>query len=67
MIKEYGKLMIPVSLLEKITEHGMLVDTTWTDDGEVLSSVKSITEVRLYDQKDIDDAKVQMALEGKSE
>ena len=38
--------------------------TTWTDSKEVLTEVQEIGKVMLIDQKDIDDAKVQMALSG---
>ena len=62
IIEGYGKMIVPVSMLEKITEHCYMGSTTWTDSKEVLTEVQEIGKVMLIDQKDIDDAKVQMAL-----
>lgn len=64
LIEGYGKMIVPVSMLEKITEHCYMGSTTWTDSKEVLTEVQEIGKVMLIDQKDIDDAKVQMALSG---
>lgn len=64
LIEGYGKMIVPVSMLEKITEHCYMGSTTWTDSKEVLTEVQGIGKVMLIDQKDIDDAKVQMALSG---
>jgi len=64
ILEGYGKLIVPVSMLEKVTEHCYLGSTTWTESKEVLTEVHEIGKVLLIDQKDIDDAKVQMALSG---
>ena len=65
VIEGYGKMIVPISLLEKVTSQCYMGSTRWTEEGgEVLTEVGSIGKVMIIDQKDIEDAKVQMALSG---
>ena len=65
LIEGYGKMIVPISLLEKVISQCYMGSTRWTeDDGEVLTEVGNIGKVIIIDQDDIDNAKVQMALSG---
>lgn len=65
MLKGYGTLAIPMDLLEEIARRSYIVNTTYADSQEVLSSVEDVTNVQLIDHADIEACKVQMRLEGK--
>lgn len=62
-IKTYGNLLVPLAMLEKITETCFIADTDWTDNGEVLSSIKEFKDFTLIDKKDIDVCIAQQELE----
>ena len=64
VIDSYGKLLVPVSMLEKITEHCLIGRTEWLNSKDVLIEVETINKVQIIDQGDIDNAKAQMALSG---
>lgn len=64
VIDSYGKLLVPVSMLEKITEHCLIGRTEWLDSKDVLTEVETISKVQIIDKDDIDSAKAQMALSG---
>ena len=65
LIEGYGKMIVPISLLEKVTSQCYMGSTRWTEEGgEVLTEVGDIGKVLIIDQDDIDNAKVQMALSG---
>ena len=65
VIEGYGKMIVPISLLEKVTAQCYMGSTRWTEEGgEVLTEVGNIGKVMIIDQDDIDSAKAQMALAG---
>ena len=65
LIEGYGKMIVPISMLEKVTDQCLMGSTRWTEEGgEVLTEVGSIGKVLIIDQDDIDSAKAQMALSG---
>ena len=62
---QYGEILIPLALFEKIAGECMLVTTTYGNDGnEALSSAKPIRKFELYSQEDVDTCLAQQALEG---
>lgn len=65
MLKGYGTLAIPMDLLEEIARRSWIVNTTYKDSEEVLSSAEPVTNVQLIDETDIEACIVQMRLEGK--
>lgn len=62
LIETYGKLIVPVSMLEKIANECYIGRTEYIDGRDHLTEVASVGRVELLDQQDIDDAKVQMEL-----
>lgn len=62
VIDTYGKVIVPVSMLEKLTQNCYIGTLEWTSSSNQLVEVRTIDKVELIDQKDIDDAKVQMEL-----
>ena len=63
-IEGYGRLMIPINLLEKIAAEGFIVETGYDDNNEIsLTKVDRISGVKLWTQDDIDAAIVQQKLE----
>ena len=65
VIEGYGKMIVPISLLEKVTSQCLMGSTRWSEEGgEVLTEVSDIGKVLIIDQDDIDSAKAQMALSG---
>lgn len=62
----YGTLLIPVSLLEKIREEAVLVETEWSSatKAEQVKSIKPYREIKLWDGEEIDLAEAQQVLQG---
>ena len=52
-IDQYGKMLIPLSLLERIAEECFIVDTTWEKDRNVISELKTINKVELVDGDEV--------------
>lgn len=62
IIDTYGKVIVPVSMLEKFSSECYIGTLEWTNSRNELVEVRTIDKVELIDQKDIDDVKVQMEL-----
>jgi len=63
-IEGYGRLMVPLNLLEKIAAEGYVVETGYGDDNEIsITKVERISGVKLWTQDDVDAAIVQQKLE----
>lgn len=62
----YGTLLIPVSLMEKIRQEAVLVETEWSSatKGEQVKAIKSYREIKLWDGEEIDLAEAQRVLQG---
>lgn len=65
VIEGYGKLVVPVSMLEKIASECFLGRTEYVDGKDHLTEVVPVGRVELIDAREIEDAKAQMALSGK--
>jgi len=65
-ISEYGDLLVPMSLLEKIVSECKIVGTSYDEKSseQVISSVKSITRVNFHNQGELEAAEIQQKLEG---
>jgi len=64
-IKDYGDVLIPVALLEKVVAQGYLVRTDYVDNKEILSEVYPILNVAMHDEKEVNAVLAQQMLEGK--
>ena len=63
-IEGYGRLMVPLNLLEKIAAEGYVVETGYGDNNEIsITKVEKISGVKLWTQDDVDAAIVQQKLE----
>ena len=51
LIEGYGKMIVPISLLEKVTSQCYMGSTRWTEEGgEVLTEVGDIGKVLIIDK-----------------
>ena len=66
-ISTYGDLLVPMSMLEKLVQEGMLVRTSYVGEVDMITEVRPIDNVKIHTDEEIENAKVQMALEGKNE
>lgn len=64
VIAGYGKMIVPVALLEKIAQQCYIGRTEWIENKDTLTEVRSIGEVNLIDCEEIETVKAQMALSG---
>ena len=63
-IEGYGRLMVPLNLLEKIAAEGYVVETGYGDNNEIsITKVEKISGVKMWTQDDVDAAIVQQKLE----
>lgn len=62
LIEGYGKLIVPLTLLEKIASECYIGRTEYADGKDHLIEVLPVGRIEMIDQQDIDDAKVQMEL-----
>jgi len=62
-LKTYGNVLIPLNMLEKFSENCFIAETDWTDNGEVLSKIKDVSDFTVIDKKDIDVCIAQQELE----
>lgn len=66
-ISAYGDLLVPMSMLEQLVQEGMLVRTSYEGDVDRITEIRSIDNVKIHTDEELENAKVQMALEGKNE
>ena len=66
-ISTYGDLLVPMSMLEKLVQEGMLVRTSYVGEVDMITEVRPIDNVKIHTDEELENAKVQMALEGKNE
>ena len=66
-ITTYGNLLVPIEMLDKIVSEGFIASTTYSSDKELISEIKRIDKVTIHGEEELEQAKVQMALEGKDE
>lgn len=64
-ITDYGDLLVPMALMEKIIDQGFLVSTTYEDNREVISELREINRISVHKGEELDAVRAQMALEGK--
>lgn len=63
VIEGYGKLVVPVSMLEKIASECYLGRTEYSDGKDHLVDVSPIGRVELIDARDVESAKAQSELQ----
>ena len=66
-ISAYGDLLVPMSMLEKLCEEGMLVRTSYENDVDQITEIRKIDNIKIHSEDELEHARVQMALEGKNE
>ena len=66
-ISAYGDLLVPMSMLEKLCEEGMLVRTSYENDIDQITEIRKIDNIKIHSEDELEHARVQMALEGKND
>ena len=66
-ISAYGDLLVPMSMLEKLCEEGMLVRTSYENDVDQITEIRKIDNIKIHSEDELEQARVQMALEGKND
>lgn len=66
-ISAYGDLLVPMSMLEKLCEEGMLVRTSYENDTDQITEIRKIDNIKIHSEDELENARVQMALEGKND
>jgi protein-L-isoaspartate O-methyltransferase len=66
-ISSYGDLLVPMSMLEKLCEEGMLVRTSYENDVDQITEIRKIDNIKIHTEDELENARVQMALEGKND
>tara|TARA_A200000159_G_scaffold116192_1_gene109588 strand:+ start:272 stop:502 length:231 start_codon:yes stop_codon:yes gene_type:complete len=66
-ISAYGDLLVPMSMLEKLCEEGMLVRTSYENDVDQITEIRKIDNIKIHSEDELEHARVQMALEGKND
>jgi hypothetical protein len=64
-ISDYGDLLVPIDMLDRLVTEGRIVRTTYNNDVDEISEITEISRVHLHTSADIEAAKVQIALQGK--
>ena len=64
-ISDYGDLLVPLDMLDRLITEGRIVRTTYENDVDVISEIKEIQRVNIHTPADLENAKVQIALQGK--
>ena len=62
-ITQYGDLLVPMDMLEKIVANCLIVGTSYVDGKDLINKVSEIDRVSIHDSTEIDDAIVQQKLE----
>jgi|TARA_R110001592_G_scaffold322692_1_gene601657 protein-L-isoaspartate O-methyltransferase len=63
-ISTYGDLLVPMSMLEQLVQEGMLVRTSYEGDVDQITEIKKIDNVKIHSEDELENARVQMALQG---
>ena len=61
----YGDLLIPIDMLDRLVSEGYLARTSYENDHDVITELHPIDRIHVHTDKDIEQARVQMALQGK--
>lgn len=61
----YGDLLVPIGMLEKICEEGMIVRTSYVGEEDQITEIRKIDNIKLHTEEELEHARVQIALEGK--
>lgn len=62
-ISDYGDIIVPLSLMEKFASECKIVKTSWIDGEDVITEINDIKRVVIHNEKEIEDAIVQMKLQ----
>ena len=54
-------------MLEKLCEEGMLVRTSYENEVDQITEIRKIDNIRIHTEDELENARVQMALEGKND
>ena len=63
-ISTYGDLLVPMSMLEQLVQEGMLVRTSYENDIDQITEIRKIDNVKIHSEDELENARVQMALQG---
>lgn len=64
-ITDYGDLLVPLALMEKIVEQGYLVSTVYEDGTDVVNELREIQRIAVHKGAEVEAVIAQRALEGK--
>lgn len=63
-VSDYGDLLVPLALMEKIIDQGYLVSTSYQNGHDIINEVKEIKRIQVHKGAEIEDALAQQALSG---
>lgn len=63
-ISDYGDIMVPLALFEKIASEGFIVRTTYENGEDVISEIGGINKINIHKGQELVDALAQKALRG---
>ncbi|MDA8897456.1 hypothetical protein N9I83_00305 [bacterium] len=63
-ISTYGDLLVPMSMLEQLVQEGMLVRTSYENDVDQITEIRKIDNIKIHGEDELENARVQMALQG---
>ena len=63
-ISDYGDIMVPLALFEKMASEGFIVRTSYENGDDVISEIGEIKKVNIHKGQEIVDALAQKALQG---
>ena len=66
-ISDYGDLLVPIEMLDRLVTEGRIVRTTYNNDVDEISEIREISRIDVHAHADIEAAKVQIALQGKED
>ena len=63
-ISDYGDVLVPMALMEKIIEQGYLISTTYENGRDAINEVRKPERIHVYQYEEIEAALAQQALQG---
>lgn len=63
-ISDYGDVVVPMALMEKILEQGYLISTAYQNGRDAISEVRKPDRLHIYSYDEIEAALAQQALQG---
>ena len=63
-VSDYGDILVPMALMEKIIEQGYLISTSYQNGRDAISEVRKPERIHVYQYEEVEMALAQQALNG---